>query len=126
MGPIKLPFNGTSAGFRYPPPNPLPDPGQLPGDAAALRNAGYRDICFTHAWGAQADAILYVGVVFSVPVGGGAVTLLLPTLGGGLKYEVFTRNGLSKVVAVPFTERGLWLFHVDPNLKGDILVGISQ
>lgn len=125
MGPIKLPFNGTAAGFKYPPPNPLPNPNQLPADTTALRNAGYREVFLPQAGGVQADTVLYVGVVFSVPVGGGALTLLIPTLDGGLKCEEFARNGLSKVLAVPFTERGLWLFHIDPNLKGDILVGSS-
>ena len=64
-------------------------------------------------------------MVFRVPVGGGSLTLLVPTLAGGLKYETFSRDGASRAVAVPFTDRGLWLFHMDPFLKGDILAGSS-
>lgn len=125
MGPIRLPFNGTDTGFRHPVPNPLPDASTLPANAALLRAAGYKEIFLPQAGGVQADTVLYAGVVFSVPVGGGSLTLLVPTLDGRLAYETFNRDGASRVIAVPFTERGLWLFHIDPFLKGDILVGSS-
>ena len=125
MGPIRLPFNGTESGFRHPLQNPLPDPSTLPATTAAMRAAGYKEIFLPQAGGVQADTVLYVGVTFSVPVGGGSLTLLIPTLDGSLAYETFNRDGASRVVAVPFTERGLWLFHIEPFLKGDILVGSS-
>jgi hypothetical protein len=126
VGPLRLPFNGGQAGFKHPAPNPFPDSTNLPATAEALRAAGFKEVFLPQAGGVQSDTVLHVGLVFNVPIGGGSLTLLLPTLSGGLRYETFSRDGVSKVVSVPCTERGVWLFHIEPFVKGDILVSTSR
>jgi hypothetical protein len=125
LGPLRLPFNGGDTGFKHPPPSSFPDPSTLPATSDLLRGAGYKEVFLSQAGGVEADTVLYVGAVFNVPVGGGSLTLLVPTLAGGLRYETFSRDGVSRAIAAPFTERGVWLFHIDPFLKGDILAGSS-
>jgi hypothetical protein len=118
MGPVKLSFNGTDKGLNHPEPSPLPDVGD------AVKTS--LQILSPQAGGIQADTVLYVSVTFSVPLGGGKLILLVPTLAGGLRYEVFERNGAARMIAVPFTEKGLWIYHIDPFLKGSVSVATSK
>jgi hypothetical protein len=117
MEPVKLPFNGTAQGIN----DPLPPAG----DPNRVNHNGKSQVFAPQAGGVQADTVLYVSVVFSVPVGGGLVILLVPDLSGTLIEAPFERNGISTMIAVPFTEAGLWVYHVDKFLKGNIIVATS-
>jgi hypothetical protein len=118
MGPVKLAFNGTDAGLNYPEPSPLPAVGEAVKTSIVILSP--------QAGGVQADTVLYVSVTFNVPLGGGKTILLVPTQAGGLRYEVFERNGVSRMIAVPFTEKGLWIYYIDPFLKGYVSVSTSK
>lgn len=118
MGPVKLPFNGTNKGLNDPLPSPLPTP-----DAAVSQS---QQIFRPEAGGVQADTTLYVGIAFNVPVGGGKVILIVPSLSGKLTFESFERNGASKMIAVPFTETGVWIYHIQSSLKGHVLIATSN
>ncbi len=118
MGPIRLAFNGTDKGVNHPLPAPLPDWEQ------AVKSS--MPVFSPMAGGVQQDTVIYVSVEFNVPIGGGVVVLLIPTLEGGLAFETFERNGATKLVSVPFTEKGIYIYHIDPFQKGFVVVSSTK
>lgn len=116
MGPIKLPFNAGKDGFN----TNLPA-GQDPLDAARAK-----PIFSPKAGGTQADTIAYIAVIFNVPVGGGKVTLRLPTLEGATTLVDFDQDGVSRMVAVPFSDsQSVSLQVATPFAKGFIQIASS-
>ena len=110
MGPVRLPFNGTDAGFNE-----------------ANDATKYLQIFHPMAGGTQKDTILYVGVVFSVPLGTGVVKLGVPKLAGGTVEQEFDQAAnVAQMIAVPFTEDGLWIHSISKRAKGEIVVATSN
>lgn len=109
MGPVKLPFLAPAAGFN---PDDKPE--------------GYLQILRPMPGSIMPDRLLFVAVVFDDPTGSGVVTLGVPALAGGTAEMAFKQDGTSEMVAVPYTEDGLYLRRITPRSKGYILVATSR